>query len=69
MRAAAAKAEVRMLFGRSWKSLRGVSEVTERRMQGRRVHFGAVFLHSGSTGEKGLTLMKPVPPITEGSSW
>lgn len=76
MRAAAAKAEIQVLFGGSWKSLRGamtalggVSEATERRMQGWRVHFGVVFLHSGSMGEKGLTLMVPVPPIMEGSSW
>lgn len=45
-------------------ALRGVSEVTEGR-----AHFGAVFLHSVCMGEKGLTLMVPVPPIMEGSSW
>lgn len=57
MRATAAKAEIQVLFGGSWKSLReamtalrGVSEVTERRMQGWRMHFRAVFLHSGSGG-------------------
>lgn len=76
MRAAAAKAEIHVLFGESWKSLRGamtalrgVSEATERRMQGWRVHFRVMFLHSGSVGEKGLTLMVPVLPIVEGSSW
>lgn len=75
MRVAASKAEIQVLFGGSWKSLRGamtplggVSEVTEENVR-LRVHFGAVFLQNGSMGEKGLTLMVPVLPIMEGSDW
>lgn len=52
MRVTAAKAEFQLPPKSTWMSLReamtalrGVSEVTERRM-----HFRAVFLHSGSGG-------------------
>lgn len=48
MSAATAKTEIWVLFRGSWESLRGASEVTERRMQGWRVHLRVVLLHGGS---------------------